>query len=194
MFACFGSVLLHGTQDAVAPGRVLLTLELLPVTTPNTLLTIFGGAIISLRMLGSVVRGKPLSIISSRSCRLHQIYLSFSLCPKLWVTWKNQSDEKKQKKGKWGNRMGAHTQIEFTFCMIQKQNEFNIVTLIEYFSNLTYPFFWLRFCVTLITNFNLKGSISFKFHTELLLWVWVLIQGKWILKKNQTTIQSLLPR
>ena len=170
MFACFGSVLLHGTQDAVAPGRVLLTLELLPVTTPNTLLTIFGGAIISLRMLGSVVRGKPLSIISSRSCRLHQIYLSFSLCPKLWVTWKNQSDEKKQKKGKWGKRMGAHTQVEFTFCMIQKQNEFNIVTLIEYFSNLTYLFFWLRFCVTLITNFNLKGSISIKFHTELLVY------------------------
>jgi hypothetical protein len=63
------SVVLHGTQDAVAPGRVSLIFELLPVTTLSILLTIFGGAIISLRILGSVVRGKPLSIISSKSCK-----------------------------------------------------------------------------------------------------------------------------
>lgn len=67
MLAYFVSAVLQGTRDAVAPGSVSLTLELLPVTTLKTLLTIFGGAIISRRMLGSVVSGKPLSIISSRS-------------------------------------------------------------------------------------------------------------------------------
>uniref|UniRef100_A0A7C8ZZX0 Uncharacterized protein n=1 Tax=Opuntia streptacantha TaxID=393608 RepID=A0A7C8ZZX0_OPUST len=61
------SVVLHGTYDAVAPGRLPLTLELLPVTALSTLLTMLGGAIISFRMLDSVVKGKPLSIISSRS-------------------------------------------------------------------------------------------------------------------------------
>jgi len=63
----FGSAVLQGIRDAVALGRVSLTFELLPVTMLKALLTTFGGLIISRRTLGSVVKGKPLSIISSKS-------------------------------------------------------------------------------------------------------------------------------
>ena len=59
----------QGQFEAVVKGNDVFMLEDPPVTTLNILLTRFGGAIMSFSTFISVVRGNPLSIISSRSCQ-----------------------------------------------------------------------------------------------------------------------------
>jgi hypothetical protein len=86
---------------------VSLTFELLPVTTLKTLLTIFGGAIISCRILGSVVSGKPLSIISSNSYINKNKQINFT--------------PKQNNKSKWGLEKPASTQATFSEQTLQGQ-------------------------------------------------------------------------